>query len=117
MGEKQILICADHQDYPVAVMHTFAFRGAEYWCPYCGKAYGTFDPGIIGGEPLPSVLDRAEKYSNATRNYLGARATLAASYVHFEGKRIQPGELPAEEKKRLNDLVAQGWKLYQKLDI
>jgi len=114
---KQILICNSHQEYPVALIQTFAFRGAEFWCPYCGTISGHFDGNQTAHDRLPSIEERARLFAEATRPYLNAKSKLACAFLEWEGKRITPDKLPEAEKKRLNEIVTKGWQLNQKIDI
>ena len=98
--EKQIKICARHQDYQVPLIYTFAFIHAEYWCPYCGFSGGMFGSGIMVNES-PKLIKRKKAYEESTKEYCYAQGTTYCSETKWKGKFIKPEELPQEEKERL----------------
>ena len=98
--KKEIKICAKHQDYRVPLIWTFAFMGAEYWCPYCGFAGSMLGSGIQVNESL-ELLKRKKAYEESTENYLHAQGTTYCSETKWKGKYIKPRDLPQEEKDRL----------------
>lgn len=65
----EIKICSNHQEYQVPLIWTFKFRGAEFWCPYCGYQEGMFGAGenVAETEVLKS---RLETYKERSINYL-----------------------------------------------
>jgi len=56
---KEIRICREHEN-EIPLIWTFAFDGAEYWCPYCGQNYGMLGAGIKVEET--EELKKAVKY-------------------------------------------------------
>lgn len=111
MPEKTIAVCPHHEDHLVSMIFTFAFVGAEYWCPYCGHTCGMLE---AERQPLTQeLLDQHEKYLVAYRPYIEAKSTLAATYVEYpegSGKMINPRYLPEEELARLRKIIEEGWK-------
>ena len=108
MSKKKITICESHFKYEVPLISTFAFSGAEYWCPFCGQASGMFGGKTV--ESTPELEQRLIKYKEESKEYLGALSTRACSSLMFEGKRISPDELPQEEKDRIKAIIDKGWK-------
>ena len=105
MSEEKngIKICARHQDYRVPLIWTFAFMGAEYWCPYCGFTGGVFGSGIQVNK-TPELIKRKESYEESTKEYLHAQGTTYCSETKWNGKFIKPGDLPQEEKEKLKKI-------------
>jgi len=111
---KEIKICNNH-DYKVPLIWTFAFMGAEYWCPYCG-----FEGGMLGSgknvKKTKKLKIKRREYYKATKEYLHAHAVTYATGTKWEGETIHPNELPQEEKKRLEEIRETGWKLETKVE-
>jgi hypothetical protein len=42
---KDKIRCCNRHEKNVKLISTFAFIGAEYWCPYCGANYGYLGAG------------------------------------------------------------------------
>lgn len=89
---KEILICKGH-DYKVPLIGTFAFPGAEYWCPYCGYTFGMFnvDERVPATEAL---IGRKQIYKNYSKYYLEINGFQCCSSTKFENKRIKRGDFP-----------------------
>lgn len=101
---KEIRICDNHPEYQVPLIGTFAFMGAEYWCPYCGYNAGMFGAGEfieVGPEELEALTTRHMKYIEISKEFLHATGTACCSSLVYEGERMSPDELPAKEKNRL----------------
>ena len=96
--------CCNRHDENVQLVWTFAFMGAEYWCPYCGANFGMLGAGEI--REL-TFAERREmiKYRNIGKDYLDARSTLVCETLLWEGKRIRPEDLPDEEKERIQSVI------------
>lgn len=95
---QQVTICDQHTKQ-VPLLYTFAFPGAEWWCPFCGHTEGLF-----GGKQVEFTADlvtEKKQWEEKTKEYLQARSRLSCSSLIWEGKRISPGELPATERDRL----------------
>ena len=63
--EEMILICPSHKK-EIPLIWTFAFPGAEYWCPHCGYTCGMFgnNKGISATDSLKQfVRETKEKAS------------------------------------------------------
>ena len=102
--DDEIKICSDHRDYEVPLISTFAFRGAEFWCPYCGTAEGMFG----AGENVKTTRQlevRSEMWEQHTEEFLTARSQLVCSSLIWKGKEIKPSELPQEEIDRCKQVV------------
>jgi hypothetical protein len=101
---KTEIKCCNRHDENVKLEWTFAFPGAEYWCPYCGANYGMMGAGEI--REL-TFTERREmiKYRKIGKEYLNAVSTFNCSYLEWEGKRITPKELPKAEKQRLQKII------------
>jgi len=110
---KEIRVCGCDDEYPVPLIWTFAFSGAEYWCPYCGE-----NMGMMGaGEHITitkEILDRGNKYKELSKDFLHAKSTSACSSLIFKGERISPEDLPESEKKK-NRKIINSWKYDIKL--
>ena len=59
-AEKEIKICSNHTEQ-IPLIWTFAFPGAEYWCPYCGFTGGMFGSGENVPE-TPALLQKAKEW-------------------------------------------------------
>uniref|UniRef100_A0A6M3LZC3 Uncharacterized protein n=1 Tax=viral metagenome TaxID=1070528 RepID=A0A6M3LZC3_9ZZZZ len=97
--ENEIKICSYHQDEEqTPLIWTFAFNGAEYWCPACGANYGM----LGAGEDVPftwRLHNRYLKYYKASRRFLRARGALICAYLTRNGERIKPQDLPVKSKQ------------------
>lgn len=99
--KSKILICDRHGDYKVPLIYTFAFPGAEYWCPYCGTEGGMFGTGIE--VPATEALaGRKQIYIDSSEYYLDIRGTMCCSSLLFENKRIEQKDIP---KNIIDELV------------
>lgn len=67
----EIKICSNHQEYQVPLIWTFKFRGAEFWCPYCGYQEGMFGAGTNVTQ-TDELKKRLELYKEASTKYLGS---------------------------------------------
>lgn len=106
--KKTILICADHEEYPVPLIGTLVFMGAEKWCPFCGETGDIFYGERI--DSTPELEKRKETYKKASNEYLDAKGALSCSSLEWEGKRISPNELPDVVKERYWRIINNGWK-------
>lgn len=62
MTKPQTTICPEHQNRETPLITTFAFPGAEYWCPHCGYICGMFD-----GAPKVPTTPELEATAKADR--------------------------------------------------
>lgn len=110
---ETIRICKHHQDdYQAPLIWTFAFRGAEYWCPYCGKLEGM----LGAGEKVKSTAvlrNRLKRFRKLSEAFLDANCSQVCESMIWKGERITPSELPQEEKDK-NQKIIDSWKYYQK---
>jgi hypothetical protein len=112
--ENDIKICPNHQEYQVPLIWTFAFSGAEFWCPYCG-----YKSGVLGaGKYIPStpeLQERHRRYKIYSDEYLHAVGIQICVSTMWEGTRIPPHELPQAEKERLHKVIMD-WKSNVKIE-
>ena len=101
--EKEIKICYKHQNYQTPLIWTFAFRGAEYWCPYCGFTGGMLGSGIMVNE-TPKLIKRKKGYEELHKEYLHAQGVTYCIETKWKDKFIKPEDLPQEEKDRLKEI-------------
>lgn len=111
---KGIIICHRHTGYKVPLIPTFAFRGAEYWCPYCGRAFGIFDAHMRVKE-TEVIKARKEFYTDKARLFLRAMSTLCCSRTKWQGQMITPANLPKWRLNRLRKL-ARSWKYKKRME-
>lgn len=114
MSDEIIKICENHLEYQVPLICTFAFKGAEYWCPYCGYTGGIFGSGenVSATETLHK---RHEKYKELSDKYLSAHAILrGGACIKYKGKITPAEKLPQSmidnHKKNLK------WEYHKKID-
>lgn len=109
----KIIICRNHPEYQVPLIWTFAFRGAEYWCPYCGSTSGMLGAGDRV-DATDELQDRLKAFEKISDEFLHATGVLICSSMEFEGRQITYEELPDNEKDRLK-VVRENWKYKQVL--
>lgn len=105
---QSITVCSNHKNYLTPLISTMAFRGAELWCPFCGQKSD-----FLGGEDVTfteELQNRKLAYKAKYTDYLHAHGVTYASLTEWEGKDIEPCDLPQDEKDRLADLRKNGWK-------
>lgn len=96
-------ICPNHQDYQVPLIATFAFRGAECWCPHCGYTTGMFG-NYEEVESTPELEERAKKFEKISKDFLYAMRVRSCRKMTWQGEMITPDELPQEEKDRIEKI-------------
>lgn len=102
---RHINICYNHPDNLVPMISTFAFSGAELWCPYCGATVGA-----MGGKRVimtKELKDSESWWRDITREFLMAQSTFTCSSLIYEGKRIAPNQLPENEIKRRRKIISE----------
>ncbi len=104
MNEKKIQICSGHPKEEMPLIYTFAFTGAENWCPLCGLTFSMFGSGSEV-EETKKLLSKLNKYKKLSKRFLKARSTLVCSETKYKGERIKPSDLPEKEKVRLGKIV------------
>lgn len=113
MNKEEIRICSSHQDeLKTPLIWTYAFNGAEYWCPYCGVNEGMMGAGQVV-ESTAVLRNRLKRFKKLSKDYLDANSTRVCSSMKWMGKDIKPSELPQEEKDRLQKAI-NDWKYEQK---
>ncbi len=111
---KEIRICSRHDDYKVPLIWTFAFNYAEFWCPYCGANYGMLGAGRVT-ENSEELEARHGKYKEISKAFLNAKGTQICAYTTWNGEKIDPNDLPQEEKDRLKEIISE-WKYEIKIE-
>jgi hypothetical protein len=115
---KTIKICSQHQDYQVPLIWTFAFIGAEYWCPHCGNTSGMMGAGE--SVPItPELVALLQTFTRLSHPYLHARAWTGlsgAQAVKHNGEWVRPADLPADVLAR-HEAAVQAWQYHQKPEL
>lgn len=106
-------ICSNHRDYEVPLISTMSWNHYEYWCPYCNEHEGFLGAGE-SVEETEELIKRLVLYEKATKDYRHAMGVLVCSKTTWEGEMINPGDLPQEEKDRLEKL--RNWELNKKAE-
>lgn len=104
--EKQtILICDNHyEDYQVPLIYTFAFIGAEYWCPFCGYVGGMF--GSVKRVPVTEkLIGRRSIYKEYAKAMLSACGSLVCCGMELNKGMIEPKDYPEEMEKELDEMA------------
>ena len=104
-----MIICSDHQDYQVPLIYTYAWNGAEYWCPYCNCHLGMLEA-REDVEETEELKKRLKLFKKATEEFRGARGTLICAETGWKGEWVKPKDLPKEEIERLQKIVKIAWK-------
>lgn len=102
---EKLRACHKHPQRKTPLIWTFAFPGAEYWCPYCGYHSGMFG----AGEWIPSTLELegiAMGDEAAARPYLAAYSFLSCSEMLYNRQWIFPDQLPQQEKEKYIAIIA-----------
>ena len=109
--EKEIIkICRNHQDKEkTPLIFTFAFPGAEYWCPSCGSNEGMLGAGE-DVEITNKLKNRLKKYKKESRPFLSAIAmTSGAERKGKDGKYRGFLECPKQTQSYWKN-KAKSWK-------
>jgi hypothetical protein len=93
MSEIKICDNYDHGNYKVPFIGTFAFNGAEYWCPYCGKTAGMFGSGERVDE-TELLAGRHAIYEAHSSLFLRCKGILVCSGLTYKKKEIRRDEIP-----------------------
>ena len=96
-AEDEIVVCNRHQE-DVPLIWTFAFNGAEFWCPACGAQYGMLGAGR-DVKWTPRLQNKLAFYKEKSRQYLEANSRLHCSSLKHKGKWIKFNELPKKSKE------------------
>jgi hypothetical protein len=105
---NQIRICSNHPHRKTPLIWTFAFSGAEYWCPYCGYKSGMFGAGE-SVDATPELEATLKNDKEQSQHFLHAVSAQTCDLLEYKGKRITPHDLPDEEKEK-NRAVIEAWK-------
>lgn len=101
--KKTIKICYNHQDKEqTPLIWTFAFPGAEYWCPYCGNQTGMLGGGDDVGY-TKELSERLKHYTKLSKDYLKARGSMIAAAIRYRGKWVQFEDLPEKRRAKLKE--------------
>lgn len=114
MAEKMITVCTWHPGYVTPLIWTFAFPGAEWWCPYCGFTCGMFG----STNTIPFTLElaiRHDAYKAKYKNYLCAMGVLSCVSVLQDGVQTRPEDLSDEVKAQYKQ-DRQSWKDYMEIE-
>lgn len=110
MGEvmaKEIKVCPGH-NFEVPLISTFAFNGAEYWCPYCGHTTG-----IMGDfeevTETEELVNRRNEYERFSYDFLKAKSSRVCISLVYKGERMKPEDLP----KSVKDMYAKSLKAWE----
>jgi hypothetical protein len=102
---ESIKVCTSHQDELVTpLIWTFAFSGAEYWCPYCGKNGGMFGAGEEV-ESTAKLRNRLKRFEKLSKDFLYANSVHVCATMSWDGGRITPDKLPQHEKDRIQKVL------------
>ena len=98
ISNNKIKICSYHRGKEeTPLIWTFAFNGAEYWCPACGMNEGMLGAGI--NIPSTKVLrNRLARYKQRSRTFLTANGRLICAQLKYKGEWIKFEELPQKSK-------------------
>ncbi len=101
----KIRICNNHQDEKIVpLISTFAFNGAEFWCPYCG-----YTGGFLGAgeriEETPELAETLKEYEIKSKDFLRAKSHQVCTSLLWEGERISPDDLPESEKEKDREII------------
>lgn len=96
-------ICGNHEKQ-VPLISTYAFNGAEFWCPYCGYTGGFLGAGVKV-ETTKELVDLHTHYVELSKGFLHAKSVGICSSTLFNGERMDPRDLPDEEKARLAKVI------------
>lgn len=77
----------EHEVAPM--LYTFAFRGAEYWCPICGRLGGMLDGGSRS-PATPELIAFEKAYRKRAESFLEYRASLSGAMVIGEDGKTAP---------------------------
>ena len=105
-------ICVHHR-YRVPLLWTFAFPGAEYWCPYCGHTHGM----LGAGDSVPvteELLDRRDAYEEFCADYLLAQASTYCHSMTIDDVEYKREDIP-EKNLEIFALARKNWKYRIKL--
>lgn len=106
--KPKINVCPKHPENQVAMLSTMAFRGAEFWCPYCGHLEGMFG-GMIEVDLTEELKKETIAWKEKTKAFLNALSTFTCSKLEWEGKMISPTDLPEAEIIKQKNIV-RDWK-------
>ena len=100
-------VCENHQEEKIVpLISTFAFNGAEYWCPYCGHTFGMLEAERI--DETEELLSIKAEYEEKSKEFLGAKSAGVCISLLWKGERISPEDLPESEKEK-NRKAVKNW--------
>ena len=102
MSEK-LPICGSHPEYPVPLIHTLVFTGAELWCPYCNDKVGAFDCEMV--DETPELKERLRRYRDASWKYLNAHGAFTCIEMIWHGVRVKREDLPKSFLDEQRDII------------
>lgn len=102
MSEQMNMCNCGNKSTPL--IFTFAFPGAEYWCPYCGGLFDIFGSGHKV-EKTPELEKELTELTKSVKEYLSAKSTFCCESLMYEGERIKPRDLPKHEIERRQNII------------
>lgn len=96
MTQTQMIRVCSNEHEVIPLIATFAFRGAEFWCPMCGGKAGWFDP-TEEAEATPELIALRKVYRERAEPYLRYRASLSGGVEENKEGRLVPIEAEAVE--------------------
>ena len=102
-------ICSNHSEYQVPLIWTFAFNGAEYWCPYCGCNEGMLGAGE-NVDDTEKLWGRHAIYKKYSEFYLEARSKLVCVKFKINDGMMDRKDMPADMERELKEIANNGWK-------
>lgn len=103
---NEVRVCKNHRDErETQLIDTWAFNGAEYWCPYCD-----YIGGFLGaGERVPQTehlkLQHEEDVAY-TKEYLKAETTLICKGMKIDGVMTPRKDFPPEIIENAKAVIA-----------
>lgn len=108
---NKIKICGCDPKYQVPLISTFAFRGGEFWCPYCGATTGILGAGI-DVKFTEKLYGRYHIYKKYSRRCLQAKSRLACiAFTNEAGVKVERKDFP---EAMIEICEAEKWKYHQK---
>lgn len=106
--QSTIRVCEHHPERETPLLWTFAFPGAEFWCPHCGYRHGMFGAGKIV-DSTPELMKRREDDERASSAYLEAMGSRSCSSMLYEGVRYDRDKLPLAAREKFEAVIS-AWK-------
>lgn len=110
MTDKSVTtkICSNHPERETPLIWTFAWRGAEYWCPHCGALGGILGSGR-NVDTTPELEERAKTDKQKAMPYIEAVGSRSCSLMTYEGREYAPDDLPPAAIEKFSKII-EDWK-------